>query len=100
MNKMDECDIVKDLSSLYIENMLSKKSEEFINRHLKNCENCKKYYKNLNYEIFKEGKNEKENDEIEINHLRKVSKKITILKWSLTIIIIAIIVILLQFMQR
>ena len=50
MNKNDECEIVKDLSLLHIENMLSKSSENFIEDHLKKCDKCQEYYKVLKYE--------------------------------------------------
>ena len=42
MNKNEECEIVKDLSSLHIDNMLSEKSKIFIERHLKSCTDCNK----------------------------------------------------------
>ena len=94
MNKNEECDVVKDLSSLYIENMLSESSQKFIEKHLKDCKNCKNYYNDLNSNIFYEEKKERTNDKIEINHLKKVNKKITTLKWILTGIIIFILVII------
>lgn len=92
MNKSDECDVVKDLSSLHIENMLSQGSKDFVEKHLKNCEDCNKYYKDLNSLFLAEEKREKKNDEIEINHLKKVNKKMTTLKWILFGIIVTILV--------
>lgn len=92
MNKSDECDVVKDLSSLHIENMLSQGSKDFVEKHLKNCEDCNKYYKDLNSVFLAEEKREKKNDEIEINHLKKVNKKMTTLKWILFGIIVTILV--------
>lgn len=92
MNKSDECDVVKDLSSLHIENMLSQGSKDFVEKHLKNCEDCNKYYKDLNSVFLTEEKREKKNDEIEINHLKKVNKKMTTLKWILFGIIVTILV--------
>lgn len=94
MNKNEECEIVKDLSSLYIDNMLSENSKVFIERHLKNCADCQKYYDVLTSIFLNDNKNEKNNDNIEINHLKKVNKKITKLKWSLTGIIIFILIII------
>ena len=93
MNKNNDCEIIKDLSSLYIENMLSEESQKFIETHLKNCKKCEKYYEDLNSTFLTEDRKEKNNDEIEINHLKKVNKKITRLKWILTGIIILILVI-------
>lgn len=94
MNKNEECDVVKDLSSLHIENMLSESSQKFIEKHLKNCNECEKYYKALSSTFLNEEKKERTNDEIEVNHLKKVNKKITRLKWILTGIIIFILVII------
>lgn len=92
MKKSNECDVVKDLSSLHIENMLSQGSKDFVEKHLKGCEDCSKYYKDLNSVFLAEEKREKKNDEIEINHLKKVNKKMTTLKWILFGIIVAILV--------
>lgn len=94
MNKNEECDVVRDLSSLYLENMVSESSKKIIEKHLKDCKNCEQYYNNMNNNIFFEEKIEKENDKVEINHLKKVNKKIQTLKWTLTIIIILILVII------
>ncbi len=73
MNKNKDCEIIKDLSSLYMENMLSEESQKFIETHLKNCKNCEKYYEDLNSTFLTEDRKEKNNDEIEINHLKKVA---------------------------
>ena len=87
MNKNEECNIVKDLSSLHIENLLSQGSKEFVDKHLENCEPCRRYYKDLNFMFFNEEKVEKKNDEIEINHLKKVNRKLTTLKWIIALIL-------------
>lgn len=97
MNKNDECEIVKDLSSLHIENMLRESSQKFIQEHLKDCKECEQYYKVLNSTFLNEGKKEKNNDQIEINHLKKVNKKITTLKWILFGIIVAILILMFYF---
>ncbi len=93
MNKdNDNCDIVKDLSVPYIENFISSKSKIFVDNHLSNCTDCKKYYETLTSDIFKTTKIELENDKIEINHLKKFNKHITILKSILLIILLLIII--------
>lgn len=97
MNKNDECEVVKDLSSLHIENMLSESSKKFIEEHLKNCRECQEYYKALNSTFLNENKKEKNNDEIEINHLKKINKKITTLKWILFGVIVTILILMLYF---
>ena len=97
MNKNEECDVVKDLSSLHIENMLSNSSKSFIEEHLKTCEDCKKYYNALNSTFLNDNKKEKSEDQIEINHLKKVNKKMTRLKWILFWIIVLILVLIFYF---
>ena len=97
MNKNEECEVVKDLSSLYIENMISESSKNFIDNHLMGCKTCEKYYKDLKSTFLNEDKKEKNQDNIEINHLKKVNKKITILKWCITAIIVLILMIMFYF---
>ena len=97
MNKNEECEVVKDLSSLYIENMISESSKNFIDNHLMGCKTCEKYYKDLKSTFLNEDKKEKNQDNIEINHLKKVNKKITILKWCITAIIVLILLIMFYF---
>ena len=80
MNKNDECEVVKDLSSLHVENMLSESSKQFIEGHLKSCNKCQEYYKALNSTFLNDYKKEKNNDKIEINYLKKVNKKMTTFK--------------------
>ncbi len=100
MNKNDECDIVKDLASLHIDNILSENSKNFVDKHLNECEDCQKYYENMNSDIFYEKNIEKSTDKEEINHLKKVNKKITVLKWILFGIIVTILVLMLYFFLK
>ena len=46
-----ECDIVKDLMPLYIDDLLSENSKKFVEDHINNCESCKNYYDKLSSEI-------------------------------------------------
>ena len=46
-----ECDIVKDLMPLYIDDVLSENSKIFVKDHIDSCESCKKYYEKLSSEI-------------------------------------------------
>lgn len=39
---MNKCKIIKDLLPLYVENMVSEESKEFIENHIKECEDCKR----------------------------------------------------------
>ena len=42
-----ECSVVRDLLPLYIENMVSEETTQYINEHLKNCDDCKAELANL-----------------------------------------------------
>lgn len=66
MNK--ECDITQDLLFGYTDETLNVGSKEFVEEHLKKCENCKK--------IYDEIKNDKsnENEEAEVDYLKKIRK--------------------------
>lgn len=44
--KMD-CDIIKDLLPLYVEDMVSEKSKEAVDTHLSECEDCRKIYEEM-----------------------------------------------------
>ncbi|WP_296114390.1 zf-HC2 domain-containing protein [uncultured Anaerococcus sp.] len=46
-----ECDIVKDLMPLYVDDVLSENSKKFVEDHINSCESCKKYYEKLSSEI-------------------------------------------------
>lgn len=85
------CNIVKDLSTLYIDNMISPSTKEFIKNHLSTCLECNDYYNNMNSDILNELHSEKRNDDIEFTYLKKINNKITILKIFLTIILSLII---------
>ena len=39
-----KCEIIRDLLPLYIDGLTSKESNQEIEKHLKNCEECQKYY--------------------------------------------------------
>lgn len=87
MNKVDECDIVKDLLVDYTEQLLSETSKKFVEKHLQTCEKCKEYFEYMKSDIVEKSDNEKKKDKVEFNHLRKIGKKISILKICLMIII-------------
>lgn len=100
MNKKEECNIVKDLSSLHVENMLSEDSKNFVDNHLKTCKECTKYYSDLNSVFLKDEKENKVNDKIEVDHLKKINKKMNILKWILFGIIVLILILMLYFFVK
>lgn len=83
-----ECDIVQDLLFSYKDGCLKQGSKEFVEKHLKKCENCEKIYLEMN--------NEEENPtttQNEIDYLKKIKKKMK--KKTKIIIAISIILIIL-----
>ncbi len=43
----NECNIIRDLLPLYVENMASSDTAAFVEEHLKNCEGCRKEYERI-----------------------------------------------------
>ena len=97
MNKNDECDIVKDLAIPYVENLINNKSKLFVDEHLKNCKECKKYYSDISSNILSEAQNEKRKEKHELDFLKKIRKNMNILKITLIAILIIISIIILVF---
>ena len=83
-----ECKIVQDLLPAYIDNILSEESKVYVEEHLKKCEECKKIYDEMNFDIQKEAV---KNTEI-IQTIKKYKRKIIALKTFLIIVILAIII--------
>lgn len=85
MNKND-CKIVQDLLPNYIDKLTNEYTNEFIERHLNECSECKKIYDkmkkqiDLNFQI----------DDKEIKPMKKINKKVKIM--GILILILAIVV--------
>ena len=97
----NECDIVKDLLFSYDEEILSNTSKEFVENHLKNCDNCK----NILDEIKKQN-NDNYNLK-EIDFLKKIKKKmnkrnilLAITSMLLIIIIVIVLIYLSSYVRR
>lgn len=86
-----ECEIIKDLLPLYIDKLTSKASNEFIEKHLKDCKFCKEEYNILNSNIDCEINIPEEN-----NYLKKFNKIKT--KYFINSLIIAIWVVSILFL--
>ncbi len=88
MNKKIECEIVKDLASVYNQKIISEKSKEIVEEHIQECDECKKYYNQINEKCM----NENKKDRIELDFLKKIRRKINLLKVILITILILIII--------
>ncbi|WP_313162793.1 zf-HC2 domain-containing protein [Sedimentibacter sp.] len=89
MNKIN-CNIIKDLLPLYIDNLTSNESNEIIEEHLNSCNECQIVYEQMNTPIEAEQEQNREN---EIDYLKKVKTK-TIKNYVFVFSIIAIIAVL------
>ena len=69
-----KCEIIRDLIPLYIDGLTSKESNQEIEKHLKNCEECQKYYQEMTGDI--DNFSVITNEEIEdVNLIKKIKKK-------------------------
>ena len=69
-----ECEIVQDLLVNYSDNILNKSSNELVEKHLSECEDCKKMFEEIVAEENKDKKNEKK----QIDYLKKYRRKMRI----------------------
>ena len=92
--KRNECEIIKDLIPNYMEKAVSNSTKEFIENHIKTCNDCKKIIEELKKEELKQKENENLEEQFEINYLKKYNKKIMILK-IIAVFIVFIIILLL-----
>lgn len=91
--KNKECNLVKDLLPNYIENLTSNETNDFIESHLKNCEECRNSYKRMSSNITTENK---ETQNKKINIFRKVNNKIKLFKSIICLIIIILLIIFIR----
>lgn len=64
------CEIIKDLIPLYIDRCCSEESANEVEKHLKECENCKSIFDMMNSENLKE-----KNESFEIKKLSKINER-------------------------
>ena len=83
MRNENECNVIKDLLPSYIDNLTSIESNELINKHLKECDSCKKFLNNIKNEEVKE---EKETEFLKF--AKKYNKKLFNLRMILIFIIL------------
>ena len=73
MSENRDCKIVQDLLPNYIDKLTSSESNEYIDEHIKSCNECKKVLADMNEEIKA---NSKENDKRKIDYMKKVKNKL------------------------
>ena len=76
MNKKQDCLLVMELLPLYLEKETGKHSNEFIEEHIKNCDECKKQLKYMT-ESYGES-TERKKVKHSKSYLKKIKKRIMI----------------------
>lgn len=89
MKNKKECNLVKDLLPNYLEKLTNADTNEFIENHIKTCNECS----NL-FEHYKNTDKTNNNDKIFINYAKKFNLKFNILKWIILIILLIFILVI------
>ncbi|HEY5561735.1 MAG TPA: zf-HC2 domain-containing protein [Clostridiaceae bacterium] len=74
-----DCDVIKDLIPLYIEKLTSEQTNNLIETHIKNCDDCKLTLNKLQEEIITHNKDVKfdEVEKLPIKLMRRIKRNIT-----------------------
>lgn len=85
---MKECNIVKDLIPLYDEELLSQESKEFVEKHIKDCEECKTY---LSESLVESKISENDDTKTQLESMKKsINKRIRTLGFSVAFLLLAV----------
>ena len=93
-----ECEIVRDLLPNYIENLVGNQTKDFIETHIKECPECKEILNNMQGNMIQEIDTSFLEEQAEIHQIKKYRKKMAILKISISVFLIAIILLLISFL--
>lgn len=72
---MKECEIARDLMPNYIDGLTSKESNEYIEKHLETCNDCRNYLNEMKSSVELKGK---ETIKAEVDYMKKAKKKMRI----------------------
>lgn len=89
----NECNVVKDLLPNYIENLLSEETRNYVEEHLKSCNNCKQIFRIMKDEKKEIDNNDKRDEQVELNHLKKYKRKMSVIKIVLFIFLLLTLII-------
>ena len=82
---MKNCKIIQDLLPNYVEGLTTKETNEFIEEHLKDCNECQNVLKNMKEELTI---NKQKRDGREVDYIKKYNKKMKIWKKLALIVIV------------
>lgn len=89
-----DCKIIEDLILPYIEDTLNTETKELVEKHLQNCDECRNKVEEFKSNIIEN----KDNDKICIDYLKKAKRKerIKMIKWIILIILLFLLIIYLR----
>lgn len=71
-----DCEIIRDLLPLYVDDVCSEKSKDMVEEHLRECDECRNYYEELQGEHPVISKDFTSSNLLEGEFIRKIEKKI------------------------
>jgi len=84
----NECELVQDLLIGYSDNTLHEQSKKIVENHLKSCNNCQNLLSDLRQDTVRE------NNDKELDYLKKFNKKINTKKIIISILLILLILLI------
>ena len=87
MKEKRDCKIVQDLLPNYIEQLTNEETNQFINEHLLECDDCKNVYNKMIKELNTNKKSKI--DSTKVNYFKKYNKKLRIFEISTIVLLIA-----------
>lgn len=84
MKEKRDCKIIQDLLPNYIEKLTNEETNNYIEEHLKECDECKKMLKNMQKGL---NINDSKRDNREVKYIKKYSEKLRISKLIIIIIL-------------
>lgn len=85
MNVKENCNIIKDLLPNYIENLTCGETNQFIEKHLRECPDCKQIFENMKKDL---NINTTTNDKKVVKYFKKYKNKLKIFKIALVLILL------------
>lgn len=82
---MKECKIIRDLFPSYIDGLTNEETNQYIEEHLNNCENCKKTLEDMRRELKL---HITQKDSREVKYIKKYNNKLKLLKIILMLILL------------
>lgn len=95
MDKKTECEIVQDLLLGYVDNTLNKESMKLVENHLSECRNCREILQEMKKDIFENENNQQR----EIDYLKKIRIKSKIKSICMSVLIVFVIIFIYYFVK-